>query len=123
MNYTIKLESNIVILDCNIDFDFEDGIEVLNNFLNNSKYPSSSSLLILDPGSSFNPTMEDTRKIASLFTDLLEKSFLRIGLVVSKMVHFGIGRMTESLADPVKGRFKVFRSEKEAREWLTETDI
>ena len=118
MNYTIRFESEIVVLDCTKEFEFIDGFDVLTKIQKNSKYSSATSLLILDPGSLMNPTMEETRKISTLFTTLLESPFLRIALVVSKMVHFGIGRMTEVLADPVKGRFKVFRNEEQARDWL-----
>jgi hypothetical protein len=118
MHYAIKLEGEIVVLTCNKEFNFADGIEALIKIQNNQNYSLATSLLILDPGSLMNPSMEETRKISGFFTSLLESSFLRIALVVSKMVHFGIGRMTEALADPGKGRFKVFRSEKEAREWL-----
>jgi hypothetical protein len=118
MNYTIEVEGQTVILVCNREFNFADGIEALTRIKEDPQYSPASGLLILDPGSLMNPTMEDVRKISSLFTSLLESPFLRIALVVSKMVHFGIGRMTEALADPEKGRFKVFRSEKDAREWL-----
>ena len=118
MNYTIRLEGEMVVLDCTKEFEFIDSIDVLTKIQKNSKYSSATHLLILDPGSLMNPTMEETRKLSTIFTELLESPFLRIALVVSKMVHFGIGRMTEVLADPLKGRFKVFRSEKQAREWL-----
>lgn len=120
MNYTIRRESEMVVLDCTKEFEYIDSIDVLTKLQKNSKYPSATNLLILDQGSLMNPTMEETRNLATIFTALLESPFLRIALVVSKMVHFGIGRMTEVLADPVKGRFKVFRSEQQAREWLTD---
>ena len=120
MNYTIGLEGETVILACNKEFNLADGIEALTKILNNPSFSSATGLLILDPGSLMNPSMEETRKISNLFTSLLGSPFLRIALVVSKIVHFGIGRMTEALADPGKGRFKVFRSEKDAREWLSD---
>lgn len=120
MNYTIGFERETVVLTCNKEFNFADGIEALTKIKDDPQYASASGLLILDPGSLMNPTMEETRKLSNLFTLLLESPFLRIALVVSKMVHFGIGRMTEALADPEKGRFKVFRSEREAREWIAD---
>ena len=123
MNYTIKLEGETVVLTCVKEFDFTDGIDVLTKIKNKQKYSSATGLLILDPGSLMNPNMEETRKISTLFTSLLESPFQGIALVVSKMVHFGIGRMTEALADPVNGRFKVFRSEQAAREWLSDITV
>ena len=120
MNYTIELHGEMVVLTSSKEFSFVDGIESLNKIQGDSQYSSATRLLILDPGSLMNPNMEETRKISTLFTSLLESPFQRIALVVSKQVHFGIGRMTEAFSDPVKGRFKVFRAEKKAREWLAD---
>ena len=120
MKYSIELHGEMVVLRCHKEFSFADAIESLHKILSDSQYSLATGLLILDPGSMMNPSLEETREISALFTSLLESPFQRIALVVSKQVHFGIGRMTEAFADPVKGRFKVFRSEREAREWLAD---
>jgi hypothetical protein len=120
MNYTIELEGEIVVLRSNKEFSFADGIESLTKIQGDFRYSSATGLLILDPGSLMNPSTEETRRISLQFASLLGNPFLRIALVVSKLVHFGIGRMTEALTDPGKGRFKVFRSEREAREWIAD---
>ena len=72
----------------------------------------------IDQHSAFDPSKEELAQIAELFLSLLAGQDLRIAVVVSKLVHYGIGRMVEALAGTQGDRFRVFMEEEEARAWL-----
>ena len=76
-------------------------------------------LIIIDPGSDYNPSNRQMRQYADMIGHLHESGFSMIALVVSKLFHYGLGRMAEGLADFRKGRFRVFKDEKQARDWLS----
>jgi hypothetical protein len=77
--------------------------------------------LIIDLGSTLDPTTEETRELSREFRLLAGRPFLKIALVVSKEFHFGIGRMAEVFTDPDGETFKVFKNEGEAKAWLKGT--
>ena len=80
---------------------------------------NKKTLIIIDRGSDYNPLKKQMRQYIDMIGRLHESAFSRIALVVSKLFHYGLGRMAEGLVDARRGQFRVFKDEKEAHDWLS----
>ena len=118
MGYDIVKKSNLAELCCDEHFTTDDAKTVLSELRESDWFSSMRSFLIIDQHSAFDPSKEELAQIAELFLSLLAGQDLRIAVVVSKLVHYGIGRMVEALAGTQGDRFRVFMEEEEARAWL-----
>jgi hypothetical protein len=76
------------------------------------------ALLILDKGSAFSPTREGIQTMAGLMDRILSDEEALIAIVVTKVVHYGIGRVIEARVGGGTGRVRVFLKEEAARQWL-----
>jgi hypothetical protein len=80
----------------------------------------AKQLLILDPGSGYNSSIDEVRQFAGLLRRVLGDIFTHVALVVSRELHYGLGRMTEVITGFRKEGFRVFRTKKEALMWLAQ---
>jgi len=87
-------------------------------FINNPLIYSQKKLLVKDPGSSYHPSREELDEFINLILSALDTIFYRIALVVSRELHFGLGRMTEVFSESERGEFRVFSDGKKALDWL-----
>jgi len=118
--FPVKVENDVVVIvDENGQVEHEDVVETLIFLTDNSSSYQNKKLIILDSGSDYDPSREETLQFMNLISVLLENTFSRIALVVSKTFHFGLGRMTEAFSEPSTGQFRVFINEHKAREWLS----
>ena len=120
MVFPIELENDLVIIaEETGQVEHVDIVETLAFLADNSSSYPNKSLLIIDSGSDYNPSREELQQFIDLIKLLLETTFSRIALVVSKIVHYGLGRITEGFTGVEKGQFCVFKDEQEARDWLS----
>ena len=118
--FPMKVENDIVIITSETgQVKHVDVIDTLSFIADNSSSYQSKKLLIIDSGSEYDPSREELQQFIGLIKLLLEKTFSRIALVVSKIVHYGLGRIAESFTDLEKGHFSVFTDEQKARDWLS----
>ena len=118
--FPLGVENDIVIIaDKTGQVEHVDIVETLAFLADNPSSYSNKKLLIVDSGSDFNPSREELQQFIDLIKLLLETTFSRIALVVSKIVHYGLGRITEGFTEVEKGQFCVFKDEQEARDWLS----
>jgi hypothetical protein len=109
----------VVIFNENGKVEHEDFAETLI-FLDDifSSY-NNKKLIIVDPGSDYSPSSEELQEFMNLIWLLLENTFSRIALVVTKKFHFSLGKMTEAFSEASTGWFRVFLNEQKARKWLS----
>jgi len=118
--FPAEMENDIVIIASETgQVKHVDVVETLAFLADNSSSYQSKKLLIIDQGSNYNPSREELQQFIDLIKLLLEKAFSRIALVVSKIIHYGLGRITEGFTEVEKGKFCVFTDEQEARNWLS----
>ena len=118
--FTVKVENDIVVIVSETgEVKHVDVVETLTSLAKNSASYQNKKLIIIDPGSDYNPSDNELQQFISLIRLLLEKAFSRIALVVSRAFHYGLGRMTEALSETVNGQFRVFDDEEKARDWLS----
>ena len=121
MTFPMRIEGNIVLVDTgDVDVDQHGVVRTLEALKAESEIHRGKNLMILDPGSGYHPSMDEIRQFITLTKSLLGNPFSRIALVVPRDLHYGLGRMTEILIRSKTGKFMVFRSETDAREWLAE---
>ena len=118
--FPVHIANNIVNITSSIeDVTHTEVTETLEHLANNASSYQSKNLIIIDPGSNYNPSQSELHKLISLINLLLDEVFHRVALVVSKTSHYGIGRMIEGYSSGAKGQFSVFNNEQEARDWMT----
>ena len=118
--FPIEVENDIVIITSEAgQVKHADVVETLSFIEDNSSSYQNKKLLIIDPVSEYDPSREELQQFINLIKLLLETTFSRIALVVSKIVHYGLGRITEGFTEVEKGQFCVFKDEQEARDWLS----
>lgn len=118
MKYTLEFSEGVAQIRCLKQFDMSDGVDVLTELLDAPWRDDMSCLLILDEGSAFSPTRDDISTLTRLLDTILSDGRVRIAIVVTKIVHYGIGRVLEARADRGGGRVRVFLREEAARQWL-----
>ena len=118
--FPLHIDNNIInITSCTEDVTHSEVTETLEHLANNASSYQRKNLLIIDPGSDYNPSQSELYKLISLINLLLNEAFHKVALVVSKTSHYGIGRMIEGYSSGAKGQFSVFNNEQEARDWMT----
>ena len=118
--FPAEMENDIVIIASETgQVKHVDVVETLAFLADNSSSYQSKKLLIIDPGSDYSPSREELQQFIDLIKLLLEKVFSRIALVVLKIIHYGLGRITEGFTEVAKGQFCVFTDEQKALDWLS----
>ena len=117
--FPIETKDDMVIITSQDgEVHHNDVVETLS-FLSEHPLPhKNGNLLIIDPGSGYNPSNNEYQQFTYLLGLLLENVFSRIALVVSREFHYGLGRMTEVISETEKGVFRVFKDEAKARDWF-----
>ena len=117
---SVDVENDIVIIVSKSgQVEHDDVVETLSSLADNSASYQGKKLLIIDPGSDYSPSRKELQQFIDLIKILLEKSFTQIALVVSKIIHYGLGRITAGFTEVENGQFCVFKDEQEARDWLS----
>jgi hypothetical protein len=122
MNYAIKVEGDSATLSCRPEFTSRDAVAALTEIELAPWTPGLRTLLVIDRGSALKFSKDDTRRIAEILRSILRNQRLRIALVVSKQLHYGIGRMLEVTSGTGGRRFRVFMEERAAHDWLGERE-
>ena len=118
--FPVKVENDLVIIyPESHQVEHADVVETLTFLADNASDYQNKKLLILDPGSDYNPSPEALQHFIYLIKLLLGNPFSQIALVVSKDLHYGLGRMTEGQTEIENGQFCVFKNEDDARDWLS----
>jgi len=117
VNYTLDLEGRTAVVRCWREFAFDDAIGVFRDILAAEWRSEMRDVLVLDEGSAFSPTREGIRELTGLMDEAVSKEGARIAIVVSRIVHYGIGRIIEARY-PHAGMVRVFLREEAARQWL-----
>jgi len=117
MNYTVELKDGVAVVHCKPAFTYEDGVEALTGIVEADWREDMLHLLVVDEGSTFSPTRDGIKVLAGLMDRILEKDGARIAIVVTRIVHYGIGRIIEARAGH-GGQVRVFLKEEAARQWL-----
>ena len=118
--FPVKVENDlVVIISENGQVEHKDVVETLMFLVENASSYKNKKLIIVDPGSDYNPTREESLQFNNLISLLLDNTFPRIALVVSTNFHFGLGRMAEAYTDLSAGQFRVFLIEQDARDWIS----
>ena len=118
MNYEVRFSKGVAELHCARQFKYEDGVEALSEIIAAPWRAEIECLLIMDGGSTFSPTREGIRTLSTLMDEILSAEGVRIAIVVSKVVHYGIGRVIEARVEHGGERVRVFLKEEAARTWL-----
>ena len=119
MNYTLGFSDGVAELRCLPQFTYEDGVEALSEIVAAPWLSEMTELVILDSGSAFSPTREGVNELTGLMDEILSSERVRIAIVVTKVVHYGIGRVLEARVGRGSGRVRVFLREEAARQWLS----
>lgn len=104
------------------DFDLADVRDTFSEIY--SSHDGSELLLILidDRGSSFSPDTPSLRRMVDLWTGLSAAVPSRIALLVTRRVHFGLGRMVQAFSENRPFQFAVSSDDTKALAWLGRED-
>lgn len=120
MVFPIEINGNLTKVLCSGETVTHERItETMLHFLANAPRYRGKALLILDPGSEYNPSLDEVRQFAGFLRQVLGDIFTHVALVVSRELHYGLGRMTEVITGFRKEGFRVFRTKEDALTWLT----
>ena len=119
MTFPIDVKENLVTVRTS-DGSVTQGeiVSTMRHFMDQASRYRDKQLLILDPGSGYNPSVNEVRQFAGFLRRVLGEVFTHVALVVSRELHYGLGRMTEVITGFGKEGFRVFRTEEEALTWL-----
>jgi hypothetical protein len=98
----------------------EEVVATMMHFIAQASRYRNKQLLILDPGSGYNPSVNEVRHFSDLLRQVLGDIFTHVALVVSRELHYGLGRMTEVITGFRKEGFRVFRTTADALTWLSQ---
>ena len=119
--FPVNAEDGLITINSeNSPVEHNDVIDTLLYLIGKNSTYKNKKLIILDPGSDYNPTDSEMLEFINMLKILLDDTFPKVALVVTKPLHFGLGRMTEILAESVNGKFRVFKEEQKARDWLSD---
>jgi hypothetical protein len=121
MTFPIDVGENLVTVRTdNGSVTQEEIISTMSHFIDRASHYRNKQLLILDPGSGYNPSIDEVRQFAGLLRQVLGEIFTHVALVVSRELHYGLGRMTEVITGFGKQGFRVFRTKEDALTWLNQ---
>ena len=118
MAYRIEREDGILVLRAEGDFDLD---EVRASLAECAALATAEPVggLLIDDTSTFRATAQDVQSLVALLEDVLTDATLRAAVVVPSDVQFGIGRMVATYCDERSVPFRAFRTEEQARIWLS----
>ncbi len=117
LTYEIEYRDGLATVRVFPDAGTAECMQALNEVINAPWRGELLCLLILDEGSAISPTRDELGDIKKLMDTVLSGPDVKIAVVVTKIVHFGIGRVFEARLSGA-GRMRVFMNEQAAREWL-----
>jgi hypothetical protein len=121
MTLPIAVEGDMVTVDTSrVSVTHQEVVATMMYFIAQASHYRKKQLLIVDPGSGYNPSMNEVRQFADLLRRALGDIFTHVALVVSRELHYGLGRMTEVITGFHKEGFRVFRTKQEALAWLAQ---
>jgi hypothetical protein len=124
MTFPIVVEGGLVTVATDKDsVTHQEIVATMMHFIAQGSRYRKKQLLILDPGSGYNPSIDEVRQFAGLVRQVLGDIFTHVALVVSRELHYGLGRMTEVITGFGKEGFRVFRTEEDARSWLNQATV
>ena len=119
MTFPITVKDSLVTVDtAALSVTHEEIVATMTHFIDLASRYRNKRLLILDPGSGYNPSINEVRQFAGLLRRVLGDIFTHVALVVSRELHYGLGRMTEVITGFGEEGFRVFRTKEEAVVWL-----
>lgn len=119
MPASVEIKNDIIRITWTGTFrlgDVSDSLSSVSDILDRQK---SVSILIIDHVKVFHFDANEARQVAYLLESLRNKGVAKTGFVVSKRVHYGIGRMINAYCDMSQVVFEVFWDEEAAVDWLT----
>ena len=114
-----EIEDDLIRLISGGEFTHEEFHEALKQAKAQPRPGGKLDILIVDTGSSYNPSDEMIRDAGLALGRELPIHLGRMALVVSQDLHYGIGRMLQVFAEEAGAEFQVFRQELKARLWLS----
>jgi hypothetical protein len=118
MPATVELKGDIVEVLWSGAFHLGDVSESLSDVSDILDSKKSVSILIKESVSVFHFDAQEARQVAYLLEELKKKGAKKTGFVVSKQVHYGIGRMISAFCDMSMVEFEIFWDEESALQWL-----
>ncbi len=120
LNYSFGDE--MVTLVASGDFDLDQIESAFSEICASSQLPRPLRILIDDSGSSFAPDTPTLKAMIDLWSDLSEATPLRIALLVTRPLHYGLGRMLDTFAEGRTLSFSVFSDRGDAVLWLRKSE-
>ncbi len=118
MGFRYGIHPDHVHVLCEGDADIDGFLALVDEIDEDPAFRTGLPLLIEDRNSNFNLNPSQTRRMARVFDEVRSRFSDRIAVVVVRNVHFGLGRATEILTEPMQFQFRVFRVLRDARYWL-----
>ena len=118
MPASVEIKGEIIVITWSGTFrigDVSDSLSAVSDYLDSSK---STSILIKDNVQVFHFDAKEARQVAYLLESLQRKGVKKTGFVVSKRVHYGIGRMINAYCEMSHVVFEVFWDEATAILWM-----
>ena len=118
MPASVEIKGEIIVITWTGVFrlgDVSESLSAVSDILDKKKYVS---ILIRDNVQIFHFDAKEARQVAYLLESLQRKGLERTGFVVSKRVHYGIGRMINAYCDMSQVIFEVFWDEESALAWM-----
>ena len=122
LTYTRSDDLVLVSAQAGEPFDVEEIWSIFSEIRSGHDPGRPLRILIVDPGSEFNPSAADVKRVVGLWSGLFEGVPTRVALVVARDLHYGLGRMIAVFAEGIHLPFGLFREEEAARAWLAEPE-
>ena len=120
MPVTYRFDSNIVVVEMIGEYSMDDIRATINNSLADPLCPQTPFILanLSQSRSIYTRSSEDIKTMARSLASLGDRFNNRIALVASTDFLFGLMRMGAVFSEEKGMKVEIFRTLKEAREWL-----
>jgi hypothetical protein len=120
MGLTYSREKELIIVNDEGSFDVGQILSTFSKIRSECDASSRIRILIVDSGSEFEPSQKEILEFVDAWSALFRGLSVRIGLLVNKDLHYGLGRVAEVYAENRNLPFRVFRNRSDAVRWVSE---
>lgn len=120
MPLSYQFEGSLLHVVVEGTYEFADVEKLFQAACADPAYPERAFVLVDGRQSEANPSADDMQQMVRLAASMGARLGPRVALVVTRDLHFGLGRMLGAFGERHGLRFETFRDLEEARAWLIE---
>jgi hypothetical protein len=116
-NFTIAIDDGIAVLTWTGAASSAAIEEAMQQLMDLDGYRKGMPILVVDPGTDFNPSSTQLQSYSSVIARH-KGEFGRLGMLVTRLMHYGLARTLSAHCEAAGINLRVFTSREEAITWL-----